>query len=192
MPSAPKKERRKLPSTWKINVAAEEPIDDAPATTGGDYLDLDAQPRPRVINHPTAERAPVAEVPKPQAQPPAPEPEPPRAANRRPQPKQYKKRNINVTGDTEGRWDEIIRKISDTTPHAIKQSELFQAQVDCLHDARSDFDFSRVRRRGQWGTPQARAFRTTLREGVEEAIVRSYLKKRGIDLDTLELEEPRA
>lgn len=57
----------------------------------------------------------------------------------------------------------------DTTP-----SEIFEALVGALHDARGQLGLGNVPPRGQWGSASAHAFRTHIRNAITEAIVSQY------------------
>lgn len=51
-------------------------------------------------------------------------------------------------------------------------SEVFEGLVSALHEARDHLDLSEVPPRGQWGSPTARAFRTSLKNAILEALGR--------------------
>jgi len=51
-------------------------------------------------------------------------------------------------------------------------SEIIDALVTALHEARDQLDLSNVPPRGHWGTPTARAFRTSLKNAIIDAIAR--------------------
>jgi hypothetical protein len=61
----------------------------------------------------------------------------------------------------------------------IASSELFEALIGALFDAKSELDLGTIPPRGQWGTPNARAFRTHLKRAVIDAIGRHYEKLPG-------------
>ena len=58
-----------------------------------------------------------------------------------------------------------------------KASEIFDAIVSTLHDARKEMAFDDVPRRGKWGTPTARAFPIALGNAFARAIATRYLKQ---------------
>jgi hypothetical protein len=53
-------------------------------------------------------------------------------------------------------------------------SEVFEGLVSAIHEARDQVDLSDVPPRGQWGTPNARAFRTNLKNAIIAAIGRHW------------------
>jgi hypothetical protein len=55
-----------------------------------------------------------------------------------------------------------------------KASELFEALVLTLYEAREQLDLSRVPPRGRWGSPTARAFPTALKNTFQAAIARHF------------------
>lgn len=57
----------------------------------------------------------------------------------------------------------------DTTP-----SEIFEALVSALYDARGHLGLGNVPPRGQWGSASAQAFRIHVRNAITEAIVSQY------------------
>jgi len=53
-------------------------------------------------------------------------------------------------------------------------SEVFEGLVSALHEARDQLDLSNIPPRGQWGSPTARAFRTSLKNAIIGAIARHW------------------
>ena len=60
----------------------------------------------------------------------------------------------------------------------VKASEIFDAVVNILHDAKQEMTFNDVPRRGKWGTPTAKAFPTSLGNAFARAIALRYTKLR--------------
>jgi hypothetical protein len=79
---------------------------------------------------------------------------------------------INISADAERKLNELVEIISVQGPQEdITVSEILQALLHNLYDAKSDLDLSRLPIRGKWGTPTARSFKAALAEAFREALV---------------------
>lgn len=182
---------RGLPSGFGIKVpatATQRPVDI------GDYLDDDSPAvSPPIV---TPKRTPpAAAVP---SQPvlretPTPRPEKPReqvaaaSTSRDVQPaeetatqesspavvrKNPPRKQINMKPETLRKAEELVRHVQTfSVQKDTKASEVFDALVELLHDAKKNLEFSTVPPRGQWGSPTARGFRTSLKNAFAKAIV---------------------
>lgn len=181
-----------IPDTFSLNVA---PVHDL-----GDYLDEPpASPRPKkVAVQPVPPTPPRAEVPSPSpAVPPAsttpaaPEdapvpilpaepqptrPEEVRSVERLPRSKPPR-REITMTAETLRMSDELLEVIRNGSGQRdTKASEVFHALVLLVHDAINELEPHSIPRRGQWGTPTARAYPIELKI----AFLRALLRKHGV------------
>lgn len=163
---------RGLPDNFGLKVAAEAPVQ------LGDYLDDEVEPvRPRpapVVTLPVREEPRVLrEEPRPLR--PLPEPPPrtmfrPQVVNKPPPRKQ-----VNMNPQTLRMVEELLDYVQAYGgQNDTKASELFEALVLMLYEAREQLDLSRVPPRGRWGTPTARAFPTALKNAFQAAVARQF------------------
>jgi len=168
----------------------------------GDYLDEDyAGNAARVI---AAKRAvPPPEPPKAVLNPAPPLPPKPQIAEPVPQPtprreavvdfEEAKRRNapkapafrrpdraqFNMRPETVKMFNDIVEYVQRySLQNDAKASEIFDALISVLHDAKQELSFDDVPRRGKWGTPTARAFPTALGNAFARAIFSRYSKQR--------------
>ena len=84
---------------------------------------------------------------------------------------------LNMRPETVSMFDELVAHVKTySVQDDAKASEIFEALIGVLHDARKELSYSNVLRRGKWGTPTARAFSTTLGHAFAEAILKNYQK----------------
>ena len=185
------KNRPGIPEGFEIDL-------DAPSQLG-DYLDEDNTARVLAAKRSTVTIPPVVKVapdpvpvsiPKPataQTLPPPPRNEtvldldaarrrsaPKAAAFRRPDRKQF-----NMRPETVKMFGEIVEFVQRySLQNDAKASEVFDAVINILHDAKEEMAFNDVTRRGKWGTPTARAFPTSLGNAFARAIASRYAKQR--------------
>jgi len=93
---------------------------------------------------------------------------------RRPDRMQFNMRPETVTMFTE--IVEFVQRYS--LQNDAKASEILDAVISILHDAKEEMAFNDVPRRGKWGTPTARAFPTSLGNAFARAIASRYAKQR--------------
>lgn len=188
------KSRPGLPDGFEINLSNPAQL--------GDYLDEDfagnaakvivaRRPAPPAVEAPKQVPAPVkASPPKPQVaesvQPPQPRGEPvlgiaaarkqpraPATAFRRPERAQF-----NMRPETLKMFTEIVEFVQRySLQNDAKASEIFDAVISILHDAKEEFSFADVPRRGKWGTPTARAFPTALGSAFARAIATRFARQ---------------
>jgi hypothetical protein len=192
------KNRPGLPEGFEIDL-------DAPSQLG-DYLDEDdfAGNAARVLAAKRAVAAsaqpaktvnvPVAPPPTPKPQiaepvsPPAPLPRneavldlaearkrsaPKPAPFRRPERMQF-----NMRPETTKMFSEVVEFVQRySLQNDAKASEIFDAVISILHEAKEEMAFNDVPRRGKWGTPTARAFPTSLGNAFARAIASRYSKQ---------------
>ena len=86
---------------------------------------------------------------------------------------------LNLTPDSERQINELLEIISaQSAEKNIMFSEILNALILNLYEARADLNVSRVPTRGKWGAPTARSFPAALAQAFKEAII-SYGMKNG-------------
>jgi hypothetical protein len=190
------KSRAGIPEGFTLNV--ERPVE------LGDYLDessaLDmaqalaakqrssAKPAPESYEPPPSR--PAQPPPRPQLVPSDPSPPPLRneqvldlaEARRRSAPKaQVAKRpermQVNMRPETQKMFGDLVEFVQRySLQEDAKASEIQDALISMLYQARSELTLHDVPRRGKWGTPTARAFPTALGNAFARAIAKSYAK----------------
>jgi hypothetical protein len=152
------------------------------------------QAPPPPVQRPIPERAPSPAVPKMQALEPTPIPQPqpePRSDsvldlgearrrnfNRGPIIRRPERVQLNMRPETVKMFNEIVEFVQRySLQNDTKASEIFDAVVNMLHDAKEELSFGDVPRRGKWGTPTAKAFPTALGNAFARAIANRYAKQ---------------
>jgi len=86
---------------------------------------------------------------------------------------------INLTPDSERQVNELLEIISaQSAEKNIMFSEILNALIHNLYEARADLNVSRVPLRGKWGAPTAKSFPIALAHAFKEAII-TYGMKNG-------------
>ena len=84
---------------------------------------------------------------------------------------------INLTPDSERQVNELIEIISSQSAEKnIMFSEILNALIHNLYEARADLNVSRVPLRGRWGAPTAKSFPIALAQAFKEAIIAFGMK----------------
>lgn len=139
----------------------------------GDYLEETTAKQPAPANKPRQQAT------KPTAKRPAAEkPQKPRreAAQPAPNPQTTSGRTrLNITDEQRDKLDEIVQEMQRVGPERyLKASEVVDALVSVLHDAREHLDMGMVRRRGKFGTQQHRMYREALAESIRVTIAKHH------------------
>jgi hypothetical protein len=151
------------------------------------------KPAPQVVA-PAPVPTPTPRPPAPERilPPPAPQPQlPPRneqvldlaEARRRSAPKastfrRPERMQFNMRPETVKMFGEIVEFVQRySLQNDAKASEIFDAVISILHEAKADMDFADVPRRGKWGTPTARAFPTALGHAFARAVALRFAKQ---------------
>ncbi len=80
---------------------------------------------------------------------------------------------LNITDEQRDKLDEIVREMQRVGPERyLKASEVVDALISVLHDAREQLDMAVVRRRGKFGTQQHRMYREALAESIRLTIAK--------------------
>ena len=87
---------------------------------------------------------------------------------------------INLTPDSERQVNELLEIISaQSAEKNIMFSEILNALILNLYEARADLNVSRVPLRGKWGAPTAKSFPIALAQAFREAIITYGIKTGG-------------
>lgn len=85
------------------------------------------------------------------------------------------RREVSMTPDTLRMSDELVDLIrGGSGQRDTKANELFHALVLLVYEARGELDTHTIPKRGQWGTPTARAYPRELANAFLRAILRKY------------------
>ena len=159
------------------DMGIEKPEEEIEAVEIGDFLEEeDARPvKPAIKNEPASQKTetPTPPSPKPIAETKQREEQPAsRAGGRRTRPAQrIRMPQVSIREDTDERLKEITALMVQYGPQRdLKGSEVLDALVNALYDARKHLELQGVGRRGQWGSPQADAFLLQLKEAVIRTI----------------------
>src|SRR5262245_41482297 len=160
-----------------------------------DYLEREiqegAKPLPAA---PVGQRSPATEPPlgaRDTLQPTphiiaAPQPPPPQARpvlfpqrlRQRSAPQKPPRAQVNMTPEVHRMMQALVQHFSTYgLQKDTSASELIDALVTALHEARDQLDLSNVPPHGHWGTPTARAFRTSLKNAIIDAIARHHERR---------------
>jgi hypothetical protein len=136
-------------------------------------LEAVAQPRDEVEAQPTVSNPAQLRPLQPPMTVPHKAPPFPHRFRPRPPPIKAPRVQLNMTPEVQRMLQELVGLFcafglqKDTSA-----SEVFEGLVSALHEARDQLDLSNVPPRGQWGSPTARAFRTSLKNAVIDAVAR--------------------
>jgi hypothetical protein len=84
---------------------------------------------------------------------------------------------FNMRPETVKMFNNIVEFVQRySLQNDAKASEIFDALVSVLYDAKEELAFNDVPRRGKWGTPTARAFPTALGNAFARAIAARFAK----------------
>ncbi len=76
--------------------------------------------------------------------------------------------------------EEIVQNVQKYSPEPdSRPSEIFQGVIGILHAALDELEFSKLPRRGAWGSITAKNFPGALSEVFEQAIVRAATRRPG-------------
>jgi hypothetical protein len=111
--------------------------------------------------------ATVTQIPQHIPEPPRPVSAPVAAAS-----SERKRFQINLDVDSERMLEELLDLLSSqSSENRIKTSELFQALLMTLYNAKGEITLGSLPTRGRWGSATAKAFPVNLAESLREAIV---------------------
>jgi hypothetical protein len=102
--------------------------------------------------------------------------------------RKYKKRphgpvprrlQLNLSPEGERKLSELYELINAQSPEKVMISDIMQALVFNLFEAKGDLNVSRLSPRGPWGSPTARSFTSALAQTFREAVVTYNVKQGG-------------
>lgn len=78
---------------------------------------------------------------------------------------------LNVSDDGMDRLREVVSYIESYGPEpTIKASEVIEAAISIVHEARGRLDLSKMRRRGKYGTTSHQVYSAALAESIKRAV----------------------
>jgi len=179
------KRKAGLPEGFKLDMQPPRDAEPDKPIRMGDYLDeVDAPRRPVV---------PVVRPPVPAMRPPVVQAEPASETELFPNSKAaepskpesraalsaIKRTRLNVSIDGRKRLAAIVDRMAKYGSEPdVRASEVIEALVLALYEAREHLDLSNVRRRGKFGSPSHRNFPTALAESVMKAMAAIQAEKR--------------
>lgn len=88
------------------------------------------------------------------------------------------RKEIGLDAETQRKIGELVEAVRESSVESdARASEVVRAIVLLVHEASHRVDYSRVDRRGQWGSPTARAFIAELREAYLRAVGSLYMER---------------
>lgn len=88
------------------------------------------------------------------------------------------RKEIGLDAETLRKVGELVEAVRESSVESdARASEVVRAIVLLVHEASHRVDYSRVDRRGQWGSPTARAFIAELREAYLRAVGSLYMER---------------
>ena len=172
---------RGLPAGFGLGGIANSPLVGRKPVQLGDYLDDEpkaeppAQPEPAAVEEPEPTPKPKPKVKKKASSGGAgPNTSLPASAKSRFVRSGPPRKQINMRPETLDKARELLWLVQEYGPQPdAKASEMFEALVDLLHDARQRLDLSEVPLRGKWGEESAREFPQHLKAAFAEAITQN-------------------
>ena len=154
------KRKAGIPAGFKLDL--EKPDESTKPIRRGDYLDeIDARPTATAVVTP-----PVQVEPKQKTEPPKREAKITVANS-----VSAKRTRLNVSHEARERLSKIVGYMRQFGPEDdIRASEVLEATILALYEAREHLDLSNVRRRGKWGSPTHKMFPIALAESVSKGI----------------------
>ena len=174
-----RKESRGLPPDFDLKLPTDKPIE------LGDYLDEEAalsSTGRQTLEHPVtgAYESPAAPATSAPVTPPGPTASsqsfPQRAYLSRQQLRSgtVPRKQLNATPETMRMLDELLMQIRQQSMEKdVRTSELFNAMVLCVYEARAHLDLSAIPPRGRWGSPTAASLPVALKNAFMDAISRT-------------------
>lgn len=85
---------------------------------------------------------------------------------------------LSLNHETKRMVQELLDYVQQMGPQPpAKASEMFQGIISVLHRAKGMLDLTAIPRRGQWGSPTAKAFPVALGQAFAKAITELYLRE---------------
>ena len=167
---------RGLPDNFELDIPER-----SKAVELGDYMDEIAGPAPKqraIVPPPapsTMENSNVVEMPPRTVEKPL-KVRPPKSSKKAKAP--FRKQ-INATPQTLEMIDDLVDKVrEESSQRDAKASEVFQALVLALYEAKEQINLQDIEPRGKWGTPMAQSFIVNLKGSFQAAIADHHKPKR--------------
>ena len=101
-----------------------------------------------------------------------------RSSERRAPSRRSERKELSIDAETSRMIDRVVGDLRESTPQKdATASEFARAIIQLAEECRHHQDFTHVGRRGQWGSPTARAFVADLKEGFLQAIGRHFIDR---------------
>jgi hypothetical protein len=101
-----------------------------------------------------------------------------RSPERRGPLRRAERKELSIDAETSRMIDRVVGDLRESTPQKdATASEFARAIIQLAEESRHHQDFTHVGRRGQWGSPTARAFVADLKEGFLQAIGRHFIDR---------------
>lgn len=175
------KRKAGLPEGFKLDVQPPRDAEPDKPIRMGDYLDeVDAPRRPvvPVVRPPAPAIRPTESDGDAELFPNSKMAESPKAESRAATLTAIKRTRLNVSMDGRKRLAAIVDRMAKYGSEPdVRASEVIEALVLALYEAREHLDLSNVRRRGKFGSPSHRNFPTALAESVMKAMATTQAEK---------------
>ena len=87
------------------------------------------------------------------------------------------RRELSIDAETSRMIDRVVSDLQEKTPQKdVTASEFARAIIQLADESRHHQDFTHVNRRGQWGSPTARAFIADLKKAFLRAVGRHFIE----------------
>lgn len=87
------------------------------------------------------------------------------------------RRELSIDAETSRMIDRVVSDLQEKTPQKdVTASEFARAIIQLADESRHHQDFTHVNRRGQWGSPTARAFIADLKKSFLRAVGRHFIE----------------
>jgi len=97
---------------------------------------------------------------------------------RAPKVRRSERRELSIDAETSRMIDRVLADLQEKTPQKdVTASEFARAILQLADESRHHQDFSHVNRRGQWGSPTARAFVLDVKKVFLRAIGRYFIEQ---------------
>ena len=180
------KPSRGLPDDFSLSLPDNVPV------TIGDFLEEEPPPLPVRKTPPRPQPQPVVERFVPAAELREEVVRENREEQRAPRPVRPVPRNsqqpsviryqLNLTNRTKQMLEELVEHVCTYSPESdARVSEVFQAIIALLHNAKEELELSALPRRGAWGSVTAKNFPGALSKAFEQAILQAARKRGALE-----------
>ena len=133
-------------------------------------------PEPERVEHREESPAPERRERAVELERPRPRVESPRRPTA-PAPRRAERRELSIDAETSRMIDRVVSDLQEKTPQKdVTASEFARAIIQLADESRHHQDFTQMNRRGQWGSPTARAFIADLKKAFLRAVGRHFIE----------------